>query len=355
MAEWRKITQEELSQVLAEHKKWIDSDGKEGAQADLSSCDLKDANLQDANLQGTNLQGANLQDARFWAANLQGANFSGAILNGANLLDAELQNAGFMGANLGDAYLEGANLKQAFLRDANLRGAYCEGADFSWAILQEANLCECKLQRAILCGVNLSLSSLALADLSGADLSGANIDHANVSGWTITGIKCSHIIKNGLRVDYGPGEFETAFTQVGQVAEIIISAPYSDFSHYVGLLIQNATNERYKKGAVLFAGQKVLTNDTTLQQFIVFSDEACQNIIKEIQKIPTIIAQSIREEKAEKGIVGLKGEMSLAELMIPISSIVIRPHKIGEALTERYNTMAPLLQKIFHAIQGAIQ
>ncbi len=40
---YREVSQEELKQILATHQKWIESDGKEGNQADLIKANLEKA------------------------------------------------------------------------------------------------------------------------------------------------------------------------------------------------------------------------------------------------------------------------------------------------------------------------
>ena len=54
----RKISQEELKQILEKHKIYITTSGKEGERAYLSWADLSGANLRGANLSGANLEGA---------------------------------------------------------------------------------------------------------------------------------------------------------------------------------------------------------------------------------------------------------------------------------------------------------
>ena len=59
MAELRKITKEELREVLRKHKLWLDK--KEGGErADLSWSDLSWSDLSGANLSGADLSGADL-------------------------------------------------------------------------------------------------------------------------------------------------------------------------------------------------------------------------------------------------------------------------------------------------------
>ena len=74
------MTQAELDEVLAKHKKWLNNeDGGERADlqgANLQYADLRHADLQYADLQGANLWGANLHYAVLRRADLQGANIN---------------------------------------------------------------------------------------------------------------------------------------------------------------------------------------------------------------------------------------------------------------------------------------
>jgi hypothetical protein len=79
----KKVTQEELNQILQQHSLWLETEGDQGARADLSYVDLSGVNLS-----GVNLSGANL----FWAA-LAGAMLVGTSLFGANLYGANLTHA----------------------------------------------------------------------------------------------------------------------------------------------------------------------------------------------------------------------------------------------------------------------
>ncbi len=71
--------------ILEAHRKWGESEGKEGKKADLARANLRGAHLFEANLQGASLNEANLQGAKLTGANLEGANLSEADLRGANL------------------------------------------------------------------------------------------------------------------------------------------------------------------------------------------------------------------------------------------------------------------------------
>ena len=72
-----KITQEQLTKILASHGKWWrDEEGGQRAYlqgADLQCANLRDADLRDAYLRDADLRGAYLQGADLQCANLQGA------------------------------------------------------------------------------------------------------------------------------------------------------------------------------------------------------------------------------------------------------------------------------------------
>ncbi len=124
---------EELQKILAAHRKWVESEGKEGKKADLVRANLRvaylfDANLQEAFLTEANLQGANLSLANLQGAVLYGANLQGAALRLANLQKAYLRGANLQKADLREANLFKANLQKAYLGEANLQGAKLQGA-----------------------------------------------------------------------------------------------------------------------------------------------------------------------------------------------------------------------------------
>ena len=54
------MTREELNKILEEHKKWLDTDGKEGKRADLRYANLRGDDLRSADLCGADLCGADL-------------------------------------------------------------------------------------------------------------------------------------------------------------------------------------------------------------------------------------------------------------------------------------------------------
>ncbi len=173
----REFTPNQLKEILAKHKKWVESKGNEGRYADLSNADLFLAQIPRANL----------MNAKLIRADLKGANLRNAKLNEVDLSEAELNNA-----DLSSAVLSGANLTNTDL----------ESIDFEYA------------------------------DLTEADISGANIFHIKTHGWKIEGIKCTHVYnysksvpeddREKSRIDFKEGEFEAKYKKMPTI-ELVLS------------------------------------------------------------------------------------------------------------------------------------
>lgn len=133
--ELRKITQDELEEILEKHKLWLESDGYDGERADLSYTDLSGLNLVNANLSRANLRSANMAGADLRLSKLRFSLLSDVNLVGAKLTYANMKFANLERANLGYADLTFASLTTVDLFHTNLTGANLTNAD-----LKDANL-----------------------------------------------------------------------------------------------------------------------------------------------------------------------------------------------------------------------
>ena len=88
--EFKKITQQELNEILKQHKLWLESDFVKGERAYLTDADLSNADLSNADLTNANLRGSYLRGADLTNANLSNADLSDAGLRGADLTNANL-------------------------------------------------------------------------------------------------------------------------------------------------------------------------------------------------------------------------------------------------------------------------
>jgi len=120
----KQLTKEELSEILKQHKIWLESDHKLGSKANLSGAYLSGANLYKTDLEEANLSGASLSGADLEGANLSGANLSGVNLSRANLFRTSLYGVNLSGANLSDANLYGAKGITIFQHEQHLAVAF---------------------------------------------------------------------------------------------------------------------------------------------------------------------------------------------------------------------------------------
>jgi uncharacterized protein YjbI with pentapeptide repeats len=97
------MDQRKLDSMLDMHRQWLESQEKDGVQADLS--------------------GKNLRGLSFRAADLKRAILQNADLSGADLSNAQLNEAVLRGAILKDSIIDGAKLRGAQVYDADLYGA----------------------------------------------------------------------------------------------------------------------------------------------------------------------------------------------------------------------------------------
>lgn len=131
-AQW---TVQALDSALLAHREWLESEGRQGRQADLRNADLSGRSFWRADLRRARFDGSDLRSADLDHADLRGATFDHASLEQASLWNARLANA-----RLCETVLRGANLDHADLCGATLSGADCTDASFWGARLHGADL-----------------------------------------------------------------------------------------------------------------------------------------------------------------------------------------------------------------------
>lgn len=129
----KRISQEEIEKVLAEHLTWLlnDEDRRGGAgRANLSNTDLSGLDLDRADLESAILSNVNFCNTYAFYANLKYADLSGAIFKFANLQGADLRGANLRGADIRFCNLRGASLPTGFYQIVGLgSGGRCTTYD----------------------------------------------------------------------------------------------------------------------------------------------------------------------------------------------------------------------------------
>ena len=141
----KKISKEELKEILELHALWLDTNGEEGIRANLSNANLRYTNLSNADLRYANLSKADLRDADLSKADLRDADLRYANLRYTNLSNANLRYTNLSNADLRYANLRYTNLSNADLFNANLRDADLSNADLFNANLRDADLRDVKI------------------------------------------------------------------------------------------------------------------------------------------------------------------------------------------------------------------
>ncbi len=332
--------------------------------ANLSKADLISANLSKAILNRANLSKAILGVANLSKANLNEANLRRAFLYKADLIEADLRKADLRKADLRKADLSNVNLERASLKGVNLEAANLKGVNLREINLSESDLSGADLRGAFLFRTNLIKSDLRRADLSGADLSYAKLNKCSISGatlygantykWEIKGIICTHIFKEEKRIDYAEDEFEKAHTYIESVVEMILNAPYSFFTHFVGNTIEKSINEKYGKDAFRLVGQKAISDNETKLEFVNFKEDI-EEIKKDILALPEKLKPAIEGIKDECGspdIIGLKHRIDIPFTM---NLLEFRPKKEEKELIKRYAESPSWLKNIIQVIQNTIK
>lgn len=135
----KKITEEELRDVIAAHGRWLLGDLDKGCRASLSDYDLSNRNLASVDLRFAILDHCNLTDAVLEHARLDDADFVGANLTNASLRLASLARANLSRAILTRTDFTGARLRESYLVDAIIDGAIFNGADIAFAAFDRAD------------------------------------------------------------------------------------------------------------------------------------------------------------------------------------------------------------------------
>jgi len=120
----------ELKTILECHRKWIETKGIEGKNADLSGCDLSDSKLR-----GCDLSGCDLSDSNLSRCDLSGCDLRGCDLSDSNLSRCDLSGCDLRGCDLRGCDLSDSNLSRCDLSDSNLSGCDLSGCDLDYSSL----------------------------------------------------------------------------------------------------------------------------------------------------------------------------------------------------------------------------
>jgi len=144
------ISHGQMKQTLERHKLFIETDGGEGEQANLSAVQISGYDFSGLDLSGViDARESTFDHCRFVGCDLYGLSFSGSSAHAADFSDAVLVKAEIYNANFSSARFDRANMVQAEIintrlqrasfREARLRAAVITNCDLTDAIFDSAD------------------------------------------------------------------------------------------------------------------------------------------------------------------------------------------------------------------------
>ena len=179
----RKLTQQEVNEIIAKHLKWLRKEN-DGERADFSNTDLSYIDFSYRNLSRSIFYHANLYKTNFYKADLFRSNLCGADFSKANLSRSNLAGSIISYANFSYASLFKANISCVIFYKVIIYNTCLNGANFSCSSFQNINF-----NKANLFGANLSSTVILDSDLSEVNLSFANLAKADLSHSELKNIK----------------------------------------------------------------------------------------------------------------------------------------------------------------------
>jgi uncharacterized protein YjbI with pentapeptide repeats len=221
----RRISQEELQDILEQHEQWLTSDGEKGNRAVFFDVDCSGLNLEGADLRGaffgqSNFSHTNMYEAKLRAAQIQLSNFSETDLRKADFTNSEISFSYFYKSNFSYANMsniKGMNIRlpEALMYSVKMANALLTQSDFEKAKIHKGDLRGIKFQETNMRETQLTLSDLTGSFLKWVDFSGAllrevKLDEANISGSNFEGADVTDISYENLRSCRG-GRFDSCY------------------------------------------------------------------------------------------------------------------------------------------------
>lgn len=99
----RPLAPQQVSPIIRDHVKYVESDGRRGNKADLSGKLVAEVPSQGVGMKGANLRGIVLRNAALFMVDLDGTDLTGADLRGADLRRAKITDSTILSDVLHDA------------------------------------------------------------------------------------------------------------------------------------------------------------------------------------------------------------------------------------------------------------
>lgn len=143
------MRQSEFKEIANEHKKWLESTGKVGRQANFSKVDLHEVLFEEEDFSYAIFKNCNLTGAKIINTKFVGVDLSNADLTFADIINSDFSHANLSKANFEGATLLNLNFNYVNLNGTKLLGIRSDNIDFSFAEGKNTIFSKSELVRSI--------------------------------------------------------------------------------------------------------------------------------------------------------------------------------------------------------------
>lgn len=224
----RKITQEELNEVVAKHKEWVKNEiieahkaGSDWAnpdwekgqfsvdfsrmeKADLSCCDLRGLDLSGtslagisfaySDLRGTDLSGSDMSDCDFTGANCSNSNMSGSQFGYCVGFDKEYDDTSYLDSesinlHFENTKLENVNFDNTDISNVVFKNCILDGSSFDEVLAYDTTISNCSAKNCAFSNWLEGSIEFRVSDFTGSSFENVGVEDFGESLWPDTHIK----------------------------------------------------------------------------------------------------------------------------------------------------------------------
>ena len=162
------LDQQGIEDLLAAHRLWKDSHGKEGQFPSFNDMILREMDVSGVDMMEAQFHDSRLEHCRFVGANVSSSIIMQTVADDCDFSQAELVKAQIAGSKFCGCRFEATNLTRAFFLETDLRDTLFTGAN-----LRGAAFVNCDLRNAVFDGVDLHYTDIVDCRTDGASWVGA--------------------------------------------------------------------------------------------------------------------------------------------------------------------------------------
>ena len=130
-----KLTQKELDKMIAEHKDWLDTDGRFGSRFNASNIQAENLNFNKANLKNAFMHMFHITDSNLECVDLSKAHLSEVIFNKCTLNGTLLMDSSLLTFDITSSTIEASDFSGSYMSDCRFYDSVFNNISFICANL----------------------------------------------------------------------------------------------------------------------------------------------------------------------------------------------------------------------------